>query len=91
MRECKQLCKELGLPLVQDRLGSYNIEFYNGPPSQIKNVKGDRNFFFRDICYLLSGTEEWYTCIRLKVTYFIRSNGAWIQNEQTDLKQYMFI
>ena len=37
--------------------------------------------------YLLTGTEESYVHIRIKVTEFIRSNGTHIQNAQAYLEQ----
>ena len=53
MFECKQLCMELLLHLMQESLGFDSVgEFYHGLPFQIKIVKGGGNSFFRTVSYL---------------------------------------
>ena len=88
MNVLKILCRKLSLHWVWQSLGFDKVgEFWDQPPSQTKVAKGDENFFFRARSYLLTDTEELNACIRLKVTHFIRSNGACIQNVEAYLKQ----
>ena len=81
--ECKQLYRELGLHLKHESVVYDNVgKLYDGPHLQIKIVNGQDNFFFRNIPYLIAGTEELNAYFRLNVIKFIRSNGVHIQNVQ---------
>ena len=86
--EHTQLCKELGLHMVQKSKGFNNVrQFCDGVHISIRIFKGNGHSFFRAISYLLPGGEVLHTHIRIKVTQF-KSNGAHIQNVQAYLKQF---
>ena len=87
MCECRQKCRKSGLHMVQKSLGFNNVgELCDGLPSQSKMVNEDGYCFFRSISYLLAGTKELHTYIKLAFTQFINPNGAHIQNAKAYLK-----
>ena len=62
-------------------------EFCEGLSFTFKAGKREENCFLRAILYLLSGTEELHTYIKLKVTKFIKCNGTYKQKVEAYIKQ----
>ena len=60
--EHTQLYRELDLNMVQESLGFNSVwEFCDGLSSQIKIIRGDVNYFFKVLSYLLATNEKLHT------------------------------
>ena len=86
----KTVARKINLPVMHVH------QFYPGTtldePTQIQNIRGDGNCFFRCISYLLSGSEEFHQTVRNAVVNHMVSLGSQmsrILQPNTTVQQYL--